>query len=140
MANLKCELHAKMHLNSDLFPIKAAVSSGNGASNWLYSLRKQQHELHFLVFLRSFPLSKWALELNELTPEMRAKLPPTDDRLRPDMRLFEHGLFHEVRAMKISVMRQAYRSSTQYSRVAFITMLACPGLHQLWACAPAQIE
>ena len=27
---------------------------------------------------------------------MRAKLPPTDDRLRPDMRLFEHGYFQEV--------------------------------------------
>ena len=43
-----------------------------------------------------FPLSKWALELNELTPELKAKLPPTDDRLRPDMRLFEHGSFNEV--------------------------------------------
>ncbi len=43
-----------------------------------------------------FPLSKWALLLNELTPELHAKLPPTDDRLRPDMRLFEHGFFHEV--------------------------------------------
>ena len=48
------------------------------------------------VCLRRFPLSKWAMMLNELTPEMRAKLPPTDDRLRPDMRLFEHGYFQEV--------------------------------------------
>lgn len=59
--------------------------------------REQQRELDVLGCACSFPLSKWALELNELTPELHAKLPPTDDRLRPDMRLFEHGHFHEVR-------------------------------------------
>ena len=43
------------------------------------------------------PFSLWALHLNELTPELKEKLPPTDDRLRADMRLFEHGYYHEVR-------------------------------------------
>ena len=43
--------------------------------------------LRSVARLHRFPLSKWA---------MRAKLPPTDDRLRPDMRLFEHGYFQEV--------------------------------------------
>ena len=38
----------------------------------------------------------WALHINELTPELLAKLPPTDDRLRTDMRLFEHGYYVEV--------------------------------------------
>lgn len=52
--------------------------------------------LSWILLPARFPLSKWALLLNELTPEMRAKLPPTDDRLRPDMRLFEHGYFQEV--------------------------------------------
>ena len=42
-----------------------------------------------------FPL--WSIHLNELTPELRAKLPPTDERLRPDIRMFEHGFYHEVR-------------------------------------------
>ena len=43
-----------------------------------------------------FHFSSWALHLNELTPELLAKLPPTDDRLRPDMRLFEHGYYLEA--------------------------------------------
>ena len=87
----------------------------------------KQHKLHILACLCSFPLSKWALELNELTPEMRAKLPPTDDRLRPDMRLFEHGLFHEVQSLKWSLMRQAYRSSTtQQSSIHHHTSLPWP--------------
>ena len=58
-----------------------------------------------------FPLSKWALLLNELTPELRAKLPPTDDRLRPDMRLFEHGFFHEVSGCGPVGCRPSLRSS-----------------------------
>jgi hypothetical protein len=57
-----------------------------------------------------FPLSKWALELNELTPELKAKLPPTDDRLRPDMRLFEHGYFHEVSSCCIMLLSAACES------------------------------
>ena len=45
----------------------------------------------------NFPL--WTTHLNDLTPEIRGKLPPTDDRLRPDMRLFEHGFYDEVSAV-----------------------------------------
>ncbi|EIE19936.1 hypothetical protein COCSUDRAFT_3622, partial [Coccomyxa subellipsoidea C-169] len=44
------------------------------------------------VCWRRFLFPEWALHLNELTPELMTKLPPTDDRLRPDMRLMEHGL------------------------------------------------
>lgn len=49
-----------------------------------------------VLSLDRHPLSLWALHLNELTPELKEKLPPTDDRLRADMRLFEHGYYHEV--------------------------------------------
>ena len=43
-----------------------------------------------------FVFPPWALHINELTPELLAKLPPTDDRLRTDMRLFEHGYYAEA--------------------------------------------
>lgn len=43
-----------------------------------------------------FLFPTWALHLNELAPELLAKLPPTDDRLRTDMRLFEHGYYIEA--------------------------------------------
>ena len=46
--------------------------------------------------IHRFLFSPWALHLNELTPELLAKLPPTDDRLRPDMRMFEHGYYLEA--------------------------------------------
>jgi hypothetical protein len=45
---------------------------------------------------RRHGLPLFTTHLNDLSPELRAKLPPTDDRLRPDMRLFEHGLYDEV--------------------------------------------
>lgn len=33
-----------------------------------------------------YGFSRYALELNELTPELEAVLPPTDTRFRPDQR------------------------------------------------------
>ena len=45
-----------------------------------------------------FLFLEWALHLNELTPELIAKLPPTDDRLRPDMRFMKHGYYIAVSA------------------------------------------
>lgn len=39
----------------------------------------------------------WAITLNELTPEMKWRLPKTDARLRSDVRLFENGYSHQVR-------------------------------------------
>ncbi|KAJ7992193.1 hypothetical protein DPEC_G00275990 [Dallia pectoralis] len=38
-----------------------------------------------------YGFSRYARELNELTPELRKVLPPTDTRFRPDQRLLEEG-------------------------------------------------
>ena len=38
-----------------------------------------------------FRMSKFALMLNNLTPQLKKKLPPTDSRLRPDQRALEEG-------------------------------------------------
>ncbi|XP_035037255.1 oxysterol-binding protein-related protein 7 [Hippoglossus stenolepis] len=38
-----------------------------------------------------YGFSHYARELNELTPELKAVLPPTDARFRPDQRLLENG-------------------------------------------------
>ncbi|KAM6042359.1 LOW QUALITY PROTEIN: oxysterol-binding protein-related protein 7 [Chlamydotis macqueenii] len=40
---------------------------------------------------RSYGFTQFALELNELTPELRRVLPSTDTRLRPDQRYLEEG-------------------------------------------------
>ena len=40
-----------------------------------------------------FNLNYFAIQLNQLTDEMRSVLPPTDVRFRPDLRAWEDGNF-----------------------------------------------
>lgn len=47
-----------------------------------------------------FGFSTFALELNELTPDLTPLLPPTDTRLRPDQRLLEECKIDEVDRLK----------------------------------------
>ncbi|XP_038590848.1 oxysterol-binding protein-related protein 7 [Micropterus salmoides] len=42
-------------------------------------------------YLLYYGLSSFAIELNELTPDLKPLLPPTDSRLRPDQRMLEEG-------------------------------------------------
>ncbi|XP_029933229.1 oxysterol-binding protein-related protein 7 isoform X2 [Myripristis murdjan] len=42
-------------------------------------------------YLLYYGFSTFALELNELTPDLKPFLPPTDSRLRPDQRMLEEG-------------------------------------------------
>ncbi|XP_016305877.1 oxysterol-binding protein-related protein 6-like [Sinocyclocheilus anshuiensis] len=43
-----------------------------------------------------YGFSQYARELNELTPDIKDKLPPTDTRFRPDQRLLEDGKVEEA--------------------------------------------
>uniref|UniRef100_A0A673JT69 Oxysterol-binding protein n=2 Tax=Sinocyclocheilus rhinocerous TaxID=307959 RepID=A0A673JT69_9TELE len=43
-----------------------------------------------------YGFSQYARELNELTPDIKNKLPPTDTRFRPDQRLLEDGKVEEA--------------------------------------------
>ncbi|XP_050960225.1 oxysterol-binding protein-related protein 7 isoform X1 [Labeo rohita] len=43
-----------------------------------------------------YGFSQYARELNELTPNIKDKLPPTDSRFRPDQRLLEEGEVEEA--------------------------------------------
>ena len=36
-------------------------------------------------------MNYWSLQLNLLSDELKNKLPPTDSRLRPDVRFWEHA-------------------------------------------------
>ncbi|XP_048117255.1 oxysterol-binding protein-related protein 3 [Alosa alosa] len=51
---------------------------------WRANPMPADHELYY-------GFTKFAIELNELTPSMKAMLPPTDTRLRLDQRLLEEG-------------------------------------------------
>ncbi|KAK2893248.1 oxysterol-binding protein-related protein 7-like isoform X1 [Channa argus] len=50
-----------------------------------------------------YGFSRYARELNELTPELKAVLPPTDTRFRPDQRLLEEGKVAEADKKKDEV-------------------------------------
>ncbi|KAM3597784.1 uncharacterized protein V6R79_009200 [Siganus canaliculatus] len=50
-----------------------------------------------------YGFSHYARELNELTPELEAVLPPTDTRFRPDQRLLEEGKVAEADKRKDEV-------------------------------------
>ncbi|XP_071317904.1 oxysterol-binding protein-related protein 7 isoform X1 [Trachinotus anak] len=47
-------------------------------------------------YLLYYGFSTFAMELNELTPELKPLLPPTDSRLRPDQRMLEEGKVDEA--------------------------------------------
>ncbi|XP_008298720.1 oxysterol-binding protein-related protein 6-like [Stegastes partitus] len=50
-----------------------------------------------------YGFSRYARELNELTPDLKAVLPPTDTRFRPDQRLLEDGKLAEADKRKDEV-------------------------------------
>ncbi|XP_010458762.1 PREDICTED: oxysterol-binding protein-related protein 1D [Camelina sativa] len=59
-----------------------------------------------------YNLSPFAISLNEITPGMIDKLPPTDSRLRPDQRHLENGEYESANAEKLrleQLQRQARR-------------------------------
>ena len=41
-------------------------------------------------------MTQFAIYLNEMTPGLKERLPPTDSRLRPDQHALEEGVFDQV--------------------------------------------
>ncbi|KAL2100597.1 hypothetical protein ACEWY4_002358 [Coilia grayii] len=54
-------------------------------------------------YAQYYGFSRYARELNELTPELEKVLPPTDSRYRPDQRLLEEGKLSEADKKKDEV-------------------------------------
>lgn len=50
-----------------------------------------------------YKFSTFAMSLNELSPELRARLAPTDSRLRPDQRAMEEGDFEAANKLKVQL-------------------------------------
>lgn len=67
-------------------------------------------ERHKSVTQTRYNLTPFAISLNELTPGLLEKLPPTDSRLRPDQRYSENGEYEMANAEKLrleQLQRQA---------------------------------
>lgn len=52
---------------------------------------------------KKFGFTKFTANLNEITEIEAGKLPPTDSRLRPDLRLYENGSSSEAEQLKLSL-------------------------------------
>ena len=97
-----------------------AMSSLEG--NWDQSLQRKidSSHLHVLWRITPFPkhsqeqygLTTFAMTLNEITPDLEGRLPPTDSRMRPDVRALEEGRIDDAEHGK-EVLEGAQRQRRQ---------------------------
>jgi hypothetical protein len=52
---------------------------------------------------RFYGFTRFAIELNEISPALQERLPVTDTRLRPDQRLLEEGNISGAETMKLII-------------------------------------
>ena len=52
-------------------------------------------------YVEYYGFTKFGIELNEITTVEQGFLPPTDSRLRPDLRLFEDGIITRANTLKL---------------------------------------
>lgn len=61
-----------------------------------------------------YNLTPFAISLNELTPGLQEKLPPTDSRLRPDQRHLENGEYELANAEKLRLEQLQRQVNTSF--------------------------
>ncbi|KAH0626791.1 hypothetical protein JD844_001999 [Phrynosoma platyrhinos] len=80
-----------------------ASASGGPVRNRLHRGSGQRGKRSYLSSsrgLKNYGFTQFALELNELTPELKRLLPSTDTRLRPDQRYLEEGNVQAAESQK----------------------------------------
>ncbi|KAG4148178.1 hypothetical protein ERO13_D05G270400v2 [Gossypium hirsutum] len=63
-----------------------------------------------------YNLTRFAITLNELTPGLKEKLPPTDSRLRPDQRYLENGEYEMANSEKLRLERRQRQARNMQER------------------------
>lgn len=61
---------------------------------------------------KNYGFTEWAIQLNELTPDLVGVVPPSDSRLRPDQRAYEEGRIDEADHLK-TALEEAQRQRKQ---------------------------
>ncbi|CAL9207136.1 unnamed protein product [Musa hybrid cultivar] len=82
----------------EILKTKSSVSTEN--ANLLWKRNKPPTEP------TRYNLTSFAITLNELTSELKEKLPPTDSRLRPDQRYLENGEYEKANAEKLRLEKR----------------------------------
>ncbi|KAI4389779.1 hypothetical protein MLD38_001965 [Melastoma candidum] len=67
-------------------------------------------------FPTRYNLSRFAITLNELTPGLKEKLPPTDSRLRPDQRHLENGEYDMANSEKLRLEQRQRQARKMQER------------------------
>ncbi|GMI82894.1 OSBP(oxysterol binding protein)-related protein 1C [Hibiscus trionum] len=63
-----------------------------------------------------YNLTRFAITLNELTPGLKEKLPPTDSRLRPDQRYLENGEYEMANSEKLRLEQRQRQAGKMQER------------------------
>uniref|UniRef100_A0A1J3K595 Oxysterol-binding protein-related protein 1C n=1 Tax=Noccaea caerulescens TaxID=107243 RepID=A0A1J3K595_NOCCA len=63
-----------------------------------------------------YNLTRFAITLNELTPGLKERLPPTDSRLRPDQRFLENGEFEMANTEKLRLEQRQRQARKMQER------------------------
>ncbi|TYI29137.1 hypothetical protein ES332_A05G295700v1 [Gossypium tomentosum] len=63
-----------------------------------------------------YNLTRFAITLNELTPGLKEKLPPTDSRLRPDQRYLENGEYEMANSEKLRLEQRQRQARNMQER------------------------
>ncbi|XP_031256645.1 oxysterol-binding protein-related protein 1C-like isoform X1 [Pistacia vera] len=63
-----------------------------------------------------YNFTRFAITLNELTPGLKEKLPPTDSRLRPDQRCLENGEYEMANSEKLRLERRQRQARKMQER------------------------
>ena len=66
----------------------------------VWAFTREELELKTAVPCR-YNLTRWAIQLNEITPGLKEKLAPTDCRLRPDQHHLELGEYDQASPFSI---------------------------------------
>lgn len=67
-------------------------------------------------FPTRYNFTRFAITLNELTPGLKEKLPPTDSRLRPDQRYLENGEYEMANSEKLRLEQRQRQSRKMQER------------------------
>ncbi|KAI9106868.1 hypothetical protein K1719_022396 [Acacia pycnantha] len=67
-------------------------------------------------FQTRYNFTRFAITLNELTPGLKEKLPPTDSRLRPDQRYLENGEYEMANSEKLRLEQRQRQARKMQER------------------------
>ncbi|KAM9112413.1 oxysterol-binding protein-related protein 7 isoform 3-T5 [Pangshura tecta] len=102
-----------------------------GQCLWKPNPMPREHE-------KNYGFTQFALELNELTPELKRFLPSTDTRLRPDQRYLEEGNVQAAESQKRRIeqlqrdRRRVMEDNNIFHQARFFRQQTDPGGKESW--------